>query len=187
MLAILGTLNRDAVEWICTKLSSPLLAIDPGISIRIIGAEAGNVPAEWRRPNVEFLGVGDATLVDRELRETGLFIAPISNPFGSKIKLLDCLARGTPFAATRQALSGLAQLGAVPLIRLDDPNQSAQTIRFHLDNGGRVAISEKLQRELDGRLSHQQAAWNRLIGLLANPVGPRRPRRFAAGPAADQP
>jgi Glycosyl transferases group 1 len=175
--------NREAVNWICTKLSSPLLSIDPGISIRIIGAESENVPAEWRRPNVEFLGVGDAALVDRELCETGLFIAPISNPFGSKIKLLDCLARGTPFAATKQALSGLSQLRAVPLMRLDDPNQSAQTIRVHLDNGEGGTISEKLQRELNDRLSHQQAAWNRLIGSLVKPVGSRSPRRFAAGAA----
>jgi hypothetical protein len=178
--------NRDAVEWICTKLSSSLLAIDPGISIRVIGAEAGNVPAGWRRPNVDFLGVGDATLVDHELCETGLFIAPISNPFGSKIKLLDCLARGTPFAATKQALSGLSQLSAVPLMRLDDPNRSAQTIRLHLDNGGARTISEKLQLELNDRLSRQQAAWNRLIGSLAKPVGPRNPRHFAAGAVADQ-
>ena len=47
--------NRDAVEWICTKLSSPLLAIDPGISIRIIGAEAekrarGMAPPKRRIP-----------------------------------------------------------------------------------------------------------------------------------------
>jgi polysaccharide biosynthesis protein PslH len=177
--------NRDAVEWICTKLSSSLLAIDPGISIRVIGAEAGNVPAGWRRPNVDFLGVGDAALVDHELCETGLFIAPISNPFGSKIKLLDCLARGTPFAATKQALSGLSQLSAVPLMRLDDPNRSAQTIRHHLDNGGGT-ISEKLQLELNDRLSRQQAAWNLLIGSLANPVGPRSPRRVPTGAVADQ-
>ncbi len=162
--------NRDAVEWICTKLSASLLAIDPGIFIRVIGAEAGNVPAGWRRPNVGFLGMGDATLVDRELCETGLFLAPISNPFGSKIKLLDCLARGTPFAATRQALSGLSQLSGVPLMRLDDPDRSAQTIRFHLDAGGGEAISKKLQLELNDRLSRQQAAWNRLIGSLANPL-----------------
>ncbi len=178
--------NRDAIEWICTKLASPLLAIDPGISIRIIGAESGNVPAEWRRPNVEFLGLGDAALVDRELCETGLFLAPISNPFGSKIKLLDCLARGTPFAATRQALSGLSQLSGVPLMRLDDPDRSAQTIRLHLDNGGGGAISEKLQLELNERLSRQQAAWNWLIGSLAKPVGPRSSRRFAASAVADQ-
>jgi hypothetical protein len=178
--------NRDAVEWICTKLSPSLLAIDPGISTRVIGAEAGNVPAGWRRPNVEFLGVGDATLVDWELCETGLFLAPISNPFGSKIKLLDCLARGTPFAATKQALSGLAQLSGVPLIRLDDPDRSAQMIRFHLDTGRGTAISEKLQWELDDRLSRQQAAWNRLIGSLAKPVGPHSPRHFAAGAVADQ-
>jgi polysaccharide biosynthesis protein PslH len=168
--------NRDAVERICTKLSPSLLALDPGISIRVIGAESGNVPAKWHRPNVEFLGVGDSTLVDRKFCETGLFIAPISNPFGSKIKLLDCLARGIPFAATRQALSGLSQLSMVPLMRLDDPNRAAQTIRFHLDNGGGRAISEKLQLELTNRLSRQQAAWNRLIGSLAKPVGPRRRR-----------
>lgn len=160
--------NHDAVEWICTKLSSYLLTIDPGISVRIIGAEPGNIPAEWHRQNIEFLGVGDAALVDRELSQTGLFIAPISNPFGSKIKLLDCLARGTPFAATRQALSGLARLNAAPLLWLADPDRSAQTIQFHLGNRRNVAISEMLRHELDTRLSHQQTAWNTLITSLAS-------------------
>jgi hypothetical protein len=69
---------------------------------------------------------------------------------------------------------------------LDDPDQSAQTIRSHLDTGGGTAISEKLQRELDDRLSRQQAAWNRLIGSLAKPVGPYHPRHFAADAVADQ-
>lgn len=155
--------NREAVEWICMKLSSSLLKIDPGISVRIIGVEPGNVPAEWRRQNIEFLGVGDEMLVDRELSQTGLFLAPISNRFGSKIKLLDCLARGTPFAATRQALSGLAGLDAAPLLWLDDPDRSAQTIEFYLSNSRNVAVSEMLLRELDTRLAHQHTAWNKLV------------------------
>jgi hypothetical protein len=159
--------NHDAVEWICTKLSPSLLALDHRISIRIIGAEPSNVKSEWRRQNVEFLGVGDAALVDRELSETGLFIAPISNPFGSKIKLLDCLARGTPFAATRQALSGLAGLSATPSLSLDDPNRSAQTIQFYLANGRNAAMSETLRGELNTRLSRQQADWNRLMASLS--------------------
>lgn len=155
--------NREAVEWICMKLSSSLLKIDPGISVRIIGVEPGNVPTEWRRQNIEFLGVGDEMLVDRELSQTGLFLAPISNRFGSKIKLLDCLARGTPFAATRQALSGLARLDGAPLLWLDDPDRSAQTIELHLSDSRNVAISEMLHRELDTRLAHQQTAWNKLV------------------------
>lgn len=163
--------NRDAVEWICTKLSSSLLTIEPGISVRIIGVEPGNVPAEWRRQNIEFLGVGDAMLVDRELSQTGLFLAPISNRFGSKIKLLDCLARGTPFAATRQALSGLARLDVVPLLWLEDPCRSAQTIQFHLSNRRNVAISEMLRRELDTRLAHQQSAWNKLVSSFTSFAG----------------
>jgi hypothetical protein len=163
--------NRDAVEWLCMKLSSSLLAIDPGISIRIIGVESGNVPEEWRRQNIEFLGVGDTMLVDRELSQTGLFLAPISNRFGSKIKLLDCLARGTPFAATRQALSGLARLDAASLLWLDNPERSAQTIKFYLDNKKNVELSKMLRRELDTRLAHQQTAWNKLVTSLNSFAG----------------
>lgn len=124
--------NRLAIEWIATQLA-PVLALHCDQSrLRILGASSEAVPEAWRAPNIDYLGVGGAEDAQREYCTTDLFVAPIANTFGTKIKLLDCLAYGTPFVATKAALTGLPFVDDVPLIDLSRPDMAADIIADQL-------------------------------------------------------
>ncbi|HEY2343939.1 MAG TPA: hypothetical protein VGH90_12940, partial [Chthoniobacteraceae bacterium] len=117
-------------------------------------------PSAWRRPNVDFLDVGDRSLVEEKLVTTDLFIAPIANNFGSKIKLLDCLSHATPFVATEEAMSGLPFISDVPRIRLDQPEPAAQTIaKLIQEKTLLTALSQSLRQQLSRSLEARKGDW----------------------------
>jgi glycosyl transferase family 1 len=156
--------NLHAIESLSTRLSPELESIDSGVEIRILGATRDSVPRNWQRPNLVFLGDGDdATLAD-EFVTAGLFIAPVANPFGSKIKLLDCLAHATPFVASGEALTGLPFLSAVPRIELEQPRAAAELIVGLLSSNDTLEqLSQRLSHERDDFIELQRGAWGRLL------------------------
>ena len=136
--------NRQAIEWLCFKFA-PELAKHSAARIVIVGAGADAFPSGVPG-NVDLLGASTTEAVEELYQECGLFLAPIANSHGSKIKLLQCLSLGTPFLATRNALSGLRGLEA-PLIDLDDAPAAARLAAALLaDHGRRAALSENSQR-----------------------------------------
>jgi len=170
--------NFLAVQWLATSLAPALEAVDREVKIEIIGAAADDMPPQWRRPNVSYLGVGDGALVTQKLNSCGLFVAPIANNFGSKIKLLDCLSHATPFAATEEALSGVRFLEGVPCIRLDQPRQAAELTSGLLQDGARLtALSQSLAAQLAAALKTQQYLWRDLIDdVVRQDLPPAAPR-----------
>lgn len=156
--------NLQAIEWLATKLAPELEAIDSGIEIRILGASAGMVPADWRRPNVLFLGAGEDEVPTGEFVIAGLFVAPIANAYGSKIKLLDCLAHETPFVATAEALTGLPFVSGVPQIKLEQPRAAGELISDLLSRRETLELlSERLSSERDAFLAQRDGRWGRLL------------------------
>lgn len=157
--------NRLAVEWLATRLSPELERIGSHVEIRVVGADEHSVPPDFLRPNVVYLGTGDSELAAHELTTTAAFVAPISNPFGSKIKLLDCLAHGTPFFATTQALTGIPFVSR-PLgpIDLADPSGLASVIEgLFAQPESVVDASDRLALELDDFLASQRGVWVDLL------------------------
>ena len=102
--------NRQAIEWLCLKFA-PEFAKHRGERIVIVGAGSDAFPSGVPG-NVDLLGPSTREAVEQLYQGCGLFVAPIANSHGSKIKLLRCLSFGTPFLATRNALSGLRGLDA---------------------------------------------------------------------------
>jgi hypothetical protein len=177
--------NLQAVEWIATRLAPALEALQGDARLQIVGAAAEGVPAAWRRPNITYLGVGDAALVTTKLLQSDLFIAPIANNFGSKIKLLDCLSHATPFMATEEALSGVTFLDGVPRMRLDQPHEAAASIAALLQDGTALtALSRRLAEQLSGALKAQEGIWSSLFQEVLNSGLP--PMENPPAPQPDQ-
>lgn len=161
--------NSLAIEWICKRFAPALAKLDPEITIRIIGAAAQDVPQTWRHPSVCFLGLGDREAVRDEFLTCDLFIAPIENNFGSKIKLLECIAFGTPFLGTRAALSGLSFIDSLPTIELDAPEVGAQ-IAYDLlsDDSALVDLSRNIHLQVVNFQIASEGIWGKTIeGAIA--------------------
>ena len=169
--------NFAAVRWLCESLAPALERADPQVRVTIIGADPAEVPDSWPRPNVDLLGRSTQEEVLRQFSSCGLFIAPIENNFGSKIKILECLAHATPLTATAEALTGLPSTEGIPLFSLADPEGAARLVHTLLQSRYELeTLSARLQLLLQTHLAASAAAWPALVDSLA--AQPVRPRKF---------
>jgi FkbM family methyltransferase len=156
--------NRLAMEWICTKLAVETEMLDSQIRFCLIGAAKDDVPESWRHPSVQFLGVADDAEVERRFTESALFVAPISNNFGSKMKLLQCLSHATPFVATVPALSGLPFLEGIETIDLKQPKKAAEYISRLLNEPEALAALSRHNDVATLRFqATQKGVWGRYL------------------------
>jgi hypothetical protein len=156
--------NTMAIEWLATRLAPALEARGGAVRIRIIGADATGVPSHWQRANIDYLGIGNAAMVEDEFTAAELFVSPISNSFGSKMKMLQCLAHCTPAMATRESLSGLPFLDGVPTFKLHQPHQVAAVVTSLVSDGQKLcAISAGLEAQLKQQVGKQRGQWSSLL------------------------
>ncbi|PYI99490.1 MAG: hypothetical protein DME98_00475 [Verrucomicrobia bacterium] len=156
--------NKEAVEWIVSRLAPALLNLNSSATIDIIGSTHEQISSDACPANVRYHGVASYEEAVQKFTDCGLFIAPIKNNLGSKIKLLDCLSYGTPFAASKAALSGLPFLNGVPLLDLKDPVGSAQTLNALLnDSAKRALMSSSIANALNDQLQAQAKIWEMVL------------------------
>ncbi|MCJ2142945.1 glycosyltransferase [Methylobacterium sp. E-066] len=171
--------NFLAIKWIAEHFAPLLLSRDPNITIRVVGADAGDVDPNWKLSNIDYLGVGDNKLVENELTDCSLFIAPIENNFGSKMKVLQCLSHGTPVIATKEALSGIPFREQLPQIRLANPlDAAALCVELLSETGVCQRLSEKQSSLYQQMVSSRSSIWKNLLDRIASSK-PKIVRRHA--------
>ncbi|MFC4312966.1 glycosyltransferase family 4 protein [Steroidobacter flavus] len=157
--------NRLALKWLCTSLSPALLSIDNSIVINIIGCDREQWPGSDDLQNVRFLGRGSYRDVIHHMTTDDMFVAPIENAYGAKLKLVECASMGMPFVATDSAMSGLPFIKCVPRFELDSPTETAKTIAEMLDT---PAVLLNMSREIITEMSEarieQAKSWKRFLG-----------------------
>jgi glycosyltransferase involved in cell wall biosynthesis len=163
--------NRLAIEWLCLHLSPEIARLDDRVQINIIGASTEQVPRVWQRSNINFLGRADDEEVIRQMTSTDLFIAPIVNNLGAKLKLAQCLAYGTPFVATEAALSGLPFITGVPKIDLRRPDSAAVLVLGYLNDPSALTSLSRLigEQARQGRIQQDQQ-WNLFLSHASRTV-----------------
>lgn len=119
--------NKAALQWIIDYLSPSLLAIDPDISIVLVGKGTAALDAQ-HRPNIKHMGfVSDEDLAAL-LRDCLAVISPVVHGSGIKIKVLEAVIAGSPVLATAESLRGFEFLDVQPMIELDNPDIAARAI-----------------------------------------------------------
>jgi glycosyl transferase family 1 len=163
--------NRLALEWLCTSFSRELLTLDNTVRINAIGASPDQVPSAWSSPNVHLLGVADRSEVTRQMVTADLFLAPIANAFGAKMKLAECISHGMPFLATQAAMSGLPFLIPMQYIELQEPAAAARLALNYLDNpSSLIALSESVEAQVERVRTQEVPAWNAFLNRCAGRV-----------------
>jgi glycosyltransferase involved in cell wall biosynthesis len=168
--------NYLAIQWLANDFAPELRKVAPGVQLKIIGAASDDVPESWRQSNIEYLGTSTKEEVERQLRTCRLFIAPIENNFGSKIKVLECLARGTPIVASAAALSGIPFSDELPEFSLQNPAGAARlaaNLVDHPNEAAKLSLEmEKLNQEF---CSSRRLKWAQLLTTVnVRPVRHRR-------------
>ena len=111
-LAFTGALdyrpNADAVRYLCREIFPRVRRLYPDARLAIIGGGATpQLVSACAGDGVEFLGfVPD---VFEALRQSTIFVCPMREGTGIKIKLLEAMASGLPIVATPLALEGIPE------------------------------------------------------------------------------
>jgi polysaccharide biosynthesis protein PslH len=98
--------NRDAMQFFVREIWPPLRAALPGCEMTIIGRRPSpELQAAARDPRLRVTGFVDD--VRPYLADAALYVCPIRQGGGTRLKVLDALAAGKALVATRFAVEGL--------------------------------------------------------------------------------
>ncbi len=130
-LVFVGTLeyrpNEDAVVWFCKEVL-PRVALEiPGVSFFVVGRNPSQRLKglhDGRRVNI----VGRVPDVAPYVREAALSVVPLRMGGGTRLKILESLALGTPVVSTSVGFEGLALEPGRDLLAADDPESFASAV-----------------------------------------------------------
>lgn len=99
--------NVDAVQWLLDEVMPRAWAQAPRLRIALCGhALPPQWAQHWRDPRIDWIGYVPELAVEQA--RSSLFVAPLRDGGGSKLKVIEAMAAGLPLVATAQAVSGLA-------------------------------------------------------------------------------
>lgn len=141
------SLNLDGIRWFLQEIFPRVLAGAPGTRLKITGRISPELRDQFRQyTNVEVTGY----LEDVRPAVAGSWaaVAPLRFGGGSRLKILEALALGTPVISTTKGAEGLDLRHGEHLLIADTPEDfAAQTLRLLQDG------------ELRRQLSDQGAEW----------------------------
>ena len=129
--------NLEGIRWFVTEIL-PLVPATTRVRVRIVGRDGPDaLRALGRDRRVEIVGeVDDLTPF---YRSAALAIAPLRSGGGTRLKVIEALARGVPVVATTTALRGI-EVGDDMVWRADDaPTFAAAVAAALADTEGRAA------------------------------------------------
>lgn len=129
--------NVDAIEWTCQDIMPKVWAMNPQAHLLVCGYA---LPERWRHqftdPRIEWRGfVPDLAQVQSE---SSVFLAPLRDGGGSKLKVLEALAAGLPLISTPQGISGLTLTAGHDVLIGEDATTLAQHIADLLQSPDRA-------------------------------------------------
>lgn len=156
--------NRQAIEFIITELAPLLTDLLPDVRFKIIGAETKDVSSP--HPSVDFLGRADAKEVENQFLNSQLFICPVKNIGGMKLKMAEALSYGIPFLASKESMQSVPHLKEMPSLCLQDPAQSARTIAgIMIDEETTAQLAMSINSRQRQFIDSQKDIWSRTLGL----------------------
>ena len=160
--------NLEAAVFLRDQLMPRLRAEHPEVSLDLVGNTAG-VPevATWHEPlsGVYFHGrVGD---VRPFLQSCQVFVCPIFIGSGTRIKVLEAMATGTPVVATPLGAEGIESEDQQGIVIADSVERMAAAVSKLLGNWQLCAEVGRRGREL----VEQRYSWDVAAGVMAEAIG----------------
>ena len=168
--------NLDAVRWF-TKAILPIIQQErPAARLRVTGRD-GSLPSDdplRRQSGVELTGYLDD--VRPAVRGAAVCVAPLRQGQGTRLKILEAMALGTPVVATARGAEGIAATPGQEILVADEPAEfAAATLRLMSDRTLRARIGAAGRRLVErrygwGALGAQlESALASLIGMENQP------------------
>lgn len=151
--------NYDAVRLFLTEMYPAVARAVPQLTFRVTGATAGvDLAALPHHPGVEFTGhVPDVRPL---VAESWASVVPLRVGGGTRLKILEAMALGTPVVATSKGAEGLAVSHGDNILLADSAQEFADTVvallqsprlRAHLADGGRRLVETRYDWRVVGQ------------------------------------
>ncbi len=142
------TPNRLAVKWLIRRVLPRLLERIPEAELLVVGDPAGLAVAHGEMRGVRFTGwVPDVTPF---YRTAGVAVTPLHSGGGTRLKVVEALARRVPLVSTSFGCEGLGLLAGKEMLVADEPDEFA-------------AACASILRDPQLRQSLVSAGWNRYL------------------------
>lgn len=145
-LVFVGTLeykpNEDAVLWFCEDILPRVVKEIPSVSFCVVGRNPSRRIMELHN-GIRINVVGRVPDVTPYVREAALSVVPLRAGGGTRLKILESLALGTPVVSTSIGAEGLELEPDRDMLIADDPEGFASAVV-------RLLRNDRLRRELAG-------------------------------------
>ena len=117
--------NYDAMRWFLAEVYPRIKAQVPGVSLTITGSTRGvDLAGLALDDTVRLTGFVDDVRIP--VAEAGVCVVPIRQGGGTRLKILEAMALGTPVVATSKGAEGLDAVDGEHLLLADDPEAFAR-------------------------------------------------------------
>jgi polysaccharide biosynthesis protein PslH len=158
--------NFDAMDYFLREIFPLVQREVPHVQLSITGSTTG-VPLDRlpRSPQVTFTGY--LPDIRPAVAGSAVCVVPLRQGAGTRLKVLEAIALGTPVVSTSKGVEGLELAAGQHLLIADTPADfAAQTVRLLKDPALRAAISASAYQQVRAKYGWQ-AIGDRLCGLIA--------------------
>jgi len=99
--------NREAVNFIAKEIWPRVKVEMPAVSMQVVGSNPPRDLVELASTDPNFVVTGYVDDVRPYVRGSGIYVCPIFDGGGTKLKILDAMAMGKAIVATRTACEGI--------------------------------------------------------------------------------
>jgi glycosyltransferase involved in cell wall biosynthesis len=165
-LAFMGSLdlsfNRSAAERLCRTIAPLVWAWDPTVEIRIIGRKPSQYLCRLARQDQRVVVTGEVVDVRGWLVSSDVFVAPLRDGAGTKLKVVEALAARLPVVGSAFAFEGLGGVDGEDFVTAESDEEVACKVRM-------LAADRKAMRRLGENGAHlveRRFLWGAICGRL---------------------
>lgn len=147
--------NRDAVTYFAREIWPRLRSADGmQFSVSLVGSSPPPEIVELARHDSRVLIPGFVDDIRPLFDEAEIFICPMRDGGGTRLKILDAMAMGKPMVSTRLGCEGIAVEEGRHALLADDPTTFAnEIVRLAGDKGLRQSMAEEARRFVESKFS----------------------------------
>jgi glycosyltransferase involved in cell wall biosynthesis len=156
--------NKDAALYMVRDIWPALIASMPELSLTIVGASPPPEVTSLAAADSRVVATGFVDDVRPHMNEAQIYLCPMRDGGGTRLKILDALSMGVPIVATTMALEGIDVVPEHDVLVADDPAAFVRQVkrlvedpalRANLSANGRSFVERNFSWPVIGRRMQQ--------------------------------